>query len=104
MNDVGIMPDFWPDREWDDELADLPEPSPPDACGARPCRNGDHYGQCWSPTTAVLKTGPPRPGEPPRCTCTQAAVATLEQTLACPADWYPLPGGGWAHALPAVTP
>jgi hypothetical protein len=41
---------------------------------------------------------------PRRCTCTEPTVATLEQTLACPEDWYQLPGGGWAHALPAATP
>jgi hypothetical protein len=31
-----------------------PAEEQPDACGARPCRDGDHYGQCSSPTAAVL--------------------------------------------------
>lgn len=27
-----------------------------DACGAQPCRNGDHYGQCWSVTAPYFGT------------------------------------------------
>ena len=41
------------------------------------------------------------PGEPVRCTCKQVAVATLEETLACPARWIGLAGLGWFHAMPA---
>ncbi|HEX5567027.1 MAG TPA: hypothetical protein VFY14_08920 [Streptomyces sp.] len=39
----------------------------------------------------------PWPGQPGRCTCTAGAVATFEETLACPLPWGPVPGG-WAHA------
>jgi hypothetical protein len=41
------------------------------------------------------------PGEPVTCTCKQVAVATLEETLACPAGWIGIKGLGWFHAMPA---
>ena len=41
------------------------------------------------------------PSEPVRCTCKQVAVATLEETLACPAGWIGIKGLGWFHAMPA---
>ena len=40
---------------------------------------------------------PPWPGEPEQCTCTRLVVATLEETLGCPAGWRYAPGTGWVH-------
>lgn len=39
----------------------------------------------------------PWPGQPDTCTCTTPAVATLEETLGCPARWQWTPGTGWTH-------
>ena len=38
---------------------------------------------------------------PQACTCTLVAVATLAETLDCPAVWMEVPGQGWFHILPA---
>jgi hypothetical protein len=47
------------DTQWDHDtriLAAMFTDPPADACGARPCRDGDHYGQCRSVTSAGFKT------------------------------------------------
>jgi len=49
----------------------------------------------------VTQKRAPLPGEPVTYTCKQVAVATLEETLACPAKWIGLEGLGWFHAMPA---
>ena len=49
----------------------------------------------------MSRTSAPLPGEPVTCTCKQVAVATLEETLACPARWIGIAGLGWFHAMPA---
>lgn len=36
-------------------------------------------------------------GEPAQCTCARMVVATLEETLGCPAGWRWVPGTGWVH-------
>ena len=42
--------------------------------------------------------GAPVTARPARCTCTGPVVETLAETLSCPRRWFPVPGGGWAHA------
>jgi hypothetical protein len=45
-----------------------------------------------------LHITPSRP--PARCTCRRSVVATLAETLDCPACWYEEPGTGWVHVWP----
>ena len=40
----------------------------------------------------------PWPDEPAQCLCARTVVATIEETLDCPAPWYFAPGTGWTHA------
>jgi hypothetical protein len=53
------------------------------------------------PRPRCVLSAPLLPGEPVRCTCKQVAVATLEETLTCPAGWIGIKGLGWFHAMPA---
>jgi len=47
-------------------------------------------------------TRPDLPAVPPdTCGCTRLVVATLEETLSCPAGWRYAPGIGWLHPIPA---
>lgn len=39
-------------------------------------------------------------GQPERCTCRRMVVATIEETLDCPAGWRYAPGIGWLHPFP----
>lgn len=45
-------------------------------------------------------TAPPRP----RCGCTVTVVATIEETLTCPARWEYRPGTGWIHEATQDAP
>jgi hypothetical protein len=45
-----------------------------------------------------LHVTPSRP--PARCACRRSVVATLAETLDCPACWYEEPGTGWARVWP----
>jgi hypothetical protein len=52
------------------------------------------------PAPSLLAACPSaRLDKPARCRCTGKAATTLAQTLACPLEWWPVPGG-WEH-LPA---
>jgi hypothetical protein len=48
----------------------------------------------------MMSSQKPRPRPPEKCTCKQAAVRTLEETLAYPARWIGIQGLGWFHAMP----
>lgn len=40
---------------------------------------------------------PPQP-EPARCACSRVIVATVEETLECPGNWW-WTGTAWAHVI-----